>query len=105
MTDTTASRCLDLIARHAPKLMLQGGGRIESDRQTNKLSRATVKKILALREKGLTLEAISKAVGFSKSAVQVHCSLHKKNGHISNNAEHQVHDGKALSPLCQPEVS
>lgn len=104
MTDTTASRCLDLIARHAPKLMLQGGGRIESDRQTNKLSRATVKKILALREKGLTLEAISKAVGFSKSAVQVHCSQHKKHGHNNHNAERKVYDEQALSALCQSEM-
>lgn len=70
---TTASRCLDLIHRHAPRLMLQGGGRIESDRQTNKLSRGTINKIVALRQQGMTLEAISNAIGFSKSAVQVHC--------------------------------
>ena len=73
MPDTTASRCLDLIHRHCPRLMLQGGGRIESDRQTNKLNKKTVEKIIALRQQGLTLEAISNAIGFSKSAVQVHC--------------------------------
>ena len=53
--------------------MLQGGGRIESDRQTNKLTRGTINKIIALRQQGMTLEAISNTVGFSKSAVQVHC--------------------------------
>ena len=53
--------------------MLQGGGRIESDRQTNKLTRGTINKIVALRQQGMTLEAISNAIGFSKSAVQVHC--------------------------------
>ena len=53
--------------------MLQGGGRIESDRQTNKLNKKTVEKIIALRQQGLTLEAISNMIGFSKSAVQVHC--------------------------------
>jgi DNA invertase Pin-like site-specific DNA recombinase len=53
--------------------MLQGGGRIESDRQTNKLNKKTVEKIIALRQQGMTLEAISNAIGFSKSAVQVHC--------------------------------
>ena len=73
MPDTTASRCLDLIHRHCPRLMLQGGGRIESDRQTNKLTRGTINKIVALRQQGMTLEAISNAIGFSKSAVQVHC--------------------------------
>lgn len=83
MPDTTASRCLDLIARHCPRLMLQGGGRIESDRQTNKLSKKTVEKIVALRKTGMTLAAISEAIGFSKSAVQVHCKLL----HINNNKQ------------------
>jgi len=73
MSDTTASRCLDLIARHAPRLMREGGGRIESDRQTNKLSKKTIAKIVALRKTGMTLEAIAESIGFSKSAVQVHC--------------------------------
>ena len=77
MIDTTASRCLDLIARHAPRLMREGGGRIEEDRQTNKLSKKTIAKIVALRQQGLTLLAISEAIGFSKSAVQVHCSKYK----------------------------
>jgi hypothetical protein len=77
MIDTTASRCLDLIARHAPRLMREGGGRIEEDRQTNKLSKKTIEKIVALRQQGLTLLAISEAIGFSKSAVQVHCSKYK----------------------------
>jgi predicted transcriptional regulator len=57
--------------------MLQGGGRIESDRQTNKLSKKTIAKIVALRKTGMTLLAISEAIGFSKSAVQVHCSNYK----------------------------
>ena len=87
MPDTTASRCLDLIARHCPRLMLQGGGRIESDRQTNKLNKKTVEKIIALRQQGLTLEAISNAIGFSKSAVQVHCKKHI----LKANAAHMQH--------------
>jgi predicted transcriptional regulator len=57
--------------------MLQGGGRIESDRQTNKLSKKTIEKIVALRKTGMTLLAISEMIGFSKSAVQVHCSNYK----------------------------
>jgi hypothetical protein len=77
MIDTTASRCLDMVARHAPRLMREGGGRIEEDRQTNKLSKKTIEKIVALRQQGLTLLAISEAIGFSKSAVQVHCSKYK----------------------------
>jgi hypothetical protein len=77
MIDTTASRCLDMVARHAPRLMREGGGMIEEDRQTNKLSKKTIEKIVALRQQGLTLLAISEAIGFSKSAVQVHCSKYK----------------------------
>jgi DNA invertase Pin-like site-specific DNA recombinase len=77
MIDTTASRCLDLIARHAPRLMREGGGRIEEDRKTNKLSKKTIEKIVALRKTGMTLEAIAESIGFSKSAVQVHCSKYK----------------------------
>jgi DNA invertase Pin-like site-specific DNA recombinase len=79
MTDTTASRCLDMIARHAPKLMLQGGGAIESDRKTNKLTKKTIDKIIALRKTGMTLAAISEKIGFSKSAVQVHCKQYNNN--------------------------
>jgi predicted transcriptional regulator len=66
-----------MVARHAPRLMREGGGRIEEDRQTNKLSKKTIEKIVALRQQGLTLLAISEAIGFSKSAVQVHCSKYK----------------------------
>jgi DNA invertase Pin-like site-specific DNA recombinase len=82
---TTASRCLDLIDRHCPRLMLQGGGRIESDRKTNKLNKKTIDKIVALRKTGMTLEAIAESIGFSKSAVQVHCKQYI----LSDNASHK----------------
>jgi len=61
--------------------MLQGGGRIESERKTNKLNKKTIDKIVALRKTGMTLEAIAESIGFSKSAVQVHCKqyIHKVN--------------------------
>jgi len=85
--NTTASRCLDLIDRHCPRLMLQGGGRIESERQTNKLNKKTIDKIVALRKTGMTLEAIANAIGFSKSAVQVHC----KRSTQKVNAAHTQH--------------
>ena len=76
-----------MIHRHAPRLMLQGGGRIESDRQTNKLSKKTIDKIVALRKTGMTLAAIGEAIGFSKSAVQVHCKQYI----LSDNASHTQH--------------
>jgi DNA invertase Pin-like site-specific DNA recombinase len=82
---TTASRCLDLIHRHAPRLMLQGGGRIESERKTNKLNKKTIDKIVALRKTGMTLEAIAESIGFSKSAVQVHCKQYI----LADNASHK----------------
>ena len=84
---TTASRCLDLIDRHCPRLMLQGGGRIESDRKTNKLNKKTIDKIVALRKTGMTLEAIAESIGFSKSAVQVHCKQYI----LKANAAHTQH--------------
>jgi DNA invertase Pin-like site-specific DNA recombinase len=74
MIDTTASRCLDLIARHAPRLMREGGGMIEEDRKTNKLSRKTIKKIIDLRKTGMRIDAIGEQLGVSRSAVQVHCA-------------------------------
>lgn len=77
MIDTTASRCLDLIARHAPRLMREGGGAIEEDRKTNKLSRKTIKSIIDLRKTGMTIAAIGEQLGISRSAVQVHCAKHK----------------------------
>jgi DNA-binding NarL/FixJ family response regulator len=76
-----------MIHRHAPRLMLQGGGRIESDRQTNKLSKKTIDKIVALRKTGMTLEAIAESIGFSKSAVQVHCKQYI----LKANAAHTQH--------------
>jgi DNA invertase Pin-like site-specific DNA recombinase len=59
--------------------MLQGGGRIESERKTNKLNKKTIDKIVALRKTGMTLEAIAESIGFSKSAVQVHCKQYNNN--------------------------
>ena len=73
MVDTTASRCLDLIARHAPRLMREGGGAIQEDRKTNKLSRKTIKSIIDLRKTGMKIDSIGERLGVSRSAVQVHC--------------------------------
>lgn len=83
--NTTASRCLDLIARHAPRLMREGGGAIIEDRKTNKLSRKTIKKIIDLRKTGITLAAISEQLDISRSAVQVHCKQYI----LKNNASHK----------------
>ena len=74
---STASICLDLIFRHAPRLMREGGGMIEGDRKTNKLSAQTVKAILRRRKSGITIAAITKELGVSRSAIQVHCRKNK----------------------------
>lgn len=87
MIDTTASRCLDLIARHAPRLMREGGGRIESNRKTNKLSRKTIKSIIDLRKTGMTIAAIGEQLDISRSAVQVHCKQYT----LKANAAHTQH--------------
>lgn len=74
---STASICLDLIFRHAPRLMREGGGPIEEDRKTNKLSSATVEAILRRRASGMPIKQIGKELGVSRSAIQVHCRKHK----------------------------
>jgi predicted ArsR family transcriptional regulator len=85
MIDTTASRCLDMVARHAPRLMREGGGMIEEDRKTNKLSRKTINAIIALRKTGMRIDAIGEQLGVSRSAVQVHCKRYK----LAENASHK----------------
>jgi|694.fasta_scaffold19494_12 DNA invertase Pin-like site-specific DNA recombinase len=85
MIDTTASRCLDMVARHAPRLMREGGGMIEEDRKTNKLSRKTINSIIALRKTGMRIDSIGERLGVSRSAVQVHCKRYK----LAENASHK----------------
>jgi hypothetical protein len=57
--------------------MREGGGMIEGDRKTNKLSAQTVKAILRRRKSGITIAAITKELGVSRSAIQVHCRKNK----------------------------
>ena len=85
MIDTTASRCLDMVARHAPRLMREGGGMNEEDRKTNKLSRKTINAINALRKTGMRIDSIGERLGVSRSAVQVHCKRYK----LAENASHK----------------
>jgi len=73
---STASICLDLIFRHAPRLMREGGGSIEEDRKTNKLSAATVEAILRRRKSGMPIKQIGAELGVSRAAIQVHCRKH-----------------------------
>jgi DNA-binding NarL/FixJ family response regulator len=73
---STASICLDLIFRHAPRLMREGGGPIEEDRNTNKLSAQTVEAILRRRKSGMPIKQIGAELGVSRAAVQVHCKRH-----------------------------
>jgi len=87
MIDTTASRCLDMVARHAPRLMREGGGMIEEDRKTNKLSRKTINSIIALRKTGMRIDSIGERLGVSRSAVQVHCKRYT----LKANAAHTQH--------------
>ncbi len=73
---STASICLDLIFRHAPRLMREGGGMIEGDRKTNKLSAKTIFAILERRKSGMPIKQIGKELGVSRSAIQFHCRKH-----------------------------
>jgi len=70
--DTTASRCLELVQRHCPRLMREGGGRIESYRKTNKITQADIDEIISLRKKNMNALAIAIETGFSISTVKRH---------------------------------
>jgi transposase len=74
-----------MVARHAPRLMREGGGMIEEDRKTNKLSRKTINAIIALRKTGMRIDSIGERLGVSRSAVQVHCKRYK----LAENASHK----------------
>ena len=70
--DTTASRCLELVQRHCPRLMREGGGRIESYRKTNKITQADIDEIVNLRRKNIKALTIAIETGFSISTVNRH---------------------------------
>jgi len=70
--DTTANRCLELVQRHCPRLMREGGGRIESYRKTNKITQADIDEIVNLRRKNIKALAIAIKTGFSISTVNRH---------------------------------
>jgi DNA invertase Pin-like site-specific DNA recombinase len=57
--------------------MREGGGPIEEDRKTNKLSTQTIEAILKRRKNGMPISAIGKELGVSRAAIQVHF---RKNG-------------------------
>lgn len=70
--DTTASRCLELVQRHCPRLMREGGGRIESYRKTNKMTQEDINQIIALKNKNMNVIQIAIETGFSLSSVKRH---------------------------------
>jgi DNA-binding NarL/FixJ family response regulator len=56
--------------------MREGGGPIEEDRKTNKLSAQTIEAILKRRRSGMPIKQIGKELGVSRAAIQVHCKKH-----------------------------
>ena len=78
-SDTTASRCLELVQRHCPRLMREGGGRIESYRKTNKMTQEDIDEIIALKNKNMKPIEIAIETGFSISSVKRHIGPKKQN--------------------------
>lgn len=73
---TTASRCLALIARHAPRLMREGGGAVHGEqlrpssrRMGRALARSKRREIVALARRGLKRWKIASELGVSRSTV------------------------------------
>jgi DNA-binding NarL/FixJ family response regulator len=72
--DTTASRCLDLIARHAPRLMRIGGGSLPQEKppctDEHRMTPERIQAALALVGQGLSATQIAERVGSTQSAVR-----------------------------------
>jgi DNA-directed RNA polymerase specialized sigma24 family protein len=72
-SDTTAQRCLDLIARHAPRLMRCGGGGLSTDGAMIKLTPERRRTIVALRRSGWRTRDIAKRVVCAQPTVSRVC--------------------------------
>jgi hypothetical protein len=73
---STAARCLSLIARHAPRLMREGGGAVHAEqlrpsqrRMGRALATAKRREIMALHRQGKPRHVIAAEVGVSRSTV------------------------------------
>jgi DNA invertase Pin-like site-specific DNA recombinase len=66
-SDTTAQRCLDLIARHGPRLMREGGGALKREvlNSGRPISEETRQQIVVLRREGLSGNACAKLLRVS----------------------------------------
>lgn len=71
--DTTAWRCLDLIARNAPRFMRCGGGPLEQQAQRGELTRDKQREILRLRRAKMRPALIAARVKLSVMTVWKVC--------------------------------
>jgi hypothetical protein len=67
--DHTVRRCIELIERHAPRLMRAGGGALEQEYSTAELRSAVVKR----RAAGVSTAVVAEEFGVSTSAVKQWC--------------------------------
>lgn len=70
---TTARRCLDLIAKHAPRLMKLGGAALGTHREcpnsNKRLTPADRERIVAVAAKGGTIKSICDETGWAHATV------------------------------------
>jgi DNA-binding NarL/FixJ family response regulator len=71
-SDTTAQRCLELIARHAPRLMKAGGGALSGDGRSF-LTATHRRQIVALRRAGWKTNDIAARMKVSAPTVSRIC--------------------------------
>jgi AraC-like DNA-binding protein len=72
-TDTTAQRCLDLIARRAPAMMRMGGGPLEQECKRNTITRDERRLVVRLRKRKVSPAVIARRAGMSVMSVWKIC--------------------------------
>ena len=69
--------CINLIERHAPRLLRQGGGALIGDKQMFVVTKQTISDIIRLYKEGVKSSVIAKQLGCSKPTVSKYLRINK----------------------------
>lgn len=68
--------CISLIERHAPRLMKEGGGSIEGDKNQLVVEKHHIESMISMYSSGLRSTEISRVIGCSKPTVTKYLRMH-----------------------------